>query len=207
MKRIYLHPVPVRIWHWIHALGILLLVLTGAQIRYADHIHVMSLKTAIHWHNVIGFIVLFDFFLWFCFYTFTGKIKTYFPTKEELIHGTIKQALYYGFGIFRGDPNPFHPTPDNKFNPLQKTAYLGIVLILVPIQILTGLLLWDIAQFRPVIDFLGGVKVVDAVHVLLFFFFASFICAHFYLATLGHTPWAHFKAMITGWEEEPEEHH
>ena len=34
MQRIYVHPLPVRIWHWINALGFVLLILTGVQIRY-----------------------------------------------------------------------------------------------------------------------------------------------------------------------------
>ena len=207
MRRIYLHPVPVRIWHWIHALGILFLVLTGIQIRFADYFILVPLKKAVELHNIVGLIVALDFLLWFTFYVFTGRIRTYFPSAEELIIGGFRQAMYYGYGIFRGDPNPFHPTPENKFNPMQKMAYLFIMLFFIPIQILTGLLLWNIKGYQQIINFMGGVKIVDTIHVLLFFFFASFICAHFYLATLGHTPWAHFKAMITGWEEEPEEEH
>jgi thiosulfate reductase cytochrome b subunit len=37
--------------------------------------------------------------------------------------------------------------------------------------------------------------------VLLFIFFCSFIIMHVYLSSLGHTPSAHFKAMITGYED------
>ncbi|MEK7196199.1 MAG: cytochrome b/b6 domain-containing protein, partial [Nitrospirota bacterium] len=36
MKKIYLHPLPVRVWHWINALSFLLLIVTGLQIRYRD---------------------------------------------------------------------------------------------------------------------------------------------------------------------------
>lgn len=207
MKRIYLHPMPVRIWHWLHAFGIAFLVLSGIQIRFADYILVVPLKKAVELHNLVGLIVAIDYLLWFTFYVFTGRIRTYFPTAEELILGSMRQAIYYGYGIFRGDPSPFHPTPENKFNPMQKMAYLFIMLFFIPIQILTGFLLWNIKGYREIIDFMGGVKIVDTIHVLLFFFFFAFIIAHAYLATLGHTPWAHFKAMITGWEEEPEEEH
>jgi thiosulfate reductase cytochrome b subunit len=206
MKRIYLHPLPVRIWHWIHAACITLLVLTGIGIRYADKLGT-PLREMVNYHNVIGLIVAFDYLLWFGFYVFTGRIKTYFPSKEELLENAIRQIRYYSYGIFKGEPNPFHPTPENKFNPLQKTAYLNIMLLLLPIQILTGIILLYPEEFKEIIDFVGGIRVIDAIHVLLFFFFFSFIIAHFYLATLGHTPLAHFKAMITGWEEEPEEHH
>jgi thiosulfate reductase cytochrome b subunit len=51
------------------------------------------------------------------------------------------------------------------------------------------------------VDFFGGVRVVDTVHVLLFVFFTGFVLVHPYLASLAHTPLAHFKAMITGYEE------
>jgi hypothetical protein len=44
------------------------------------------------------------------------------------------------------------------------------------------------------------------IHVLLFIFFSAFIIVHFYLATLGHTTFAHIIAMFTGYEEEHEEH-
>ncbi|MDH3941956.1 MAG: cytochrome b/b6 domain-containing protein, partial [Xanthomonadales bacterium] len=45
-ERVYLHPVPVRIWHWVNALGFLLLILTGFQIRYVDLFSLMSFETA-----------------------------------------------------------------------------------------------------------------------------------------------------------------
>ncbi len=206
MKRIYIHPVPVRIWHWIHAIGIVLLVITGFQIRFAQHIHLMDLSTATTVHNWIGIIVIIDFALWFLFYTFTGKIRVYFPSMEEMIKGTIRQAIFYGYKIFKGAPRPYPVTAENKFNPLQKLAYLAIMFILVPIQLLTGLLLWKVEELKNIVDFLGGIKTIDTVHVLLFFFFVAFIIAHIYLGTLGHTPLSDYKAMITGWEEEPEEH-
>jgi len=42
---------------------------------------------------------------------------------------------------------------------------------------------------------------VANVHVALFVFFVAFILVHPYLASLGKSPSAHFKAMITGYEE------
>jgi thiosulfate reductase cytochrome b subunit len=37
--------------------------------------------------------------------------------------------------------------------------------------------------------------------MLIFIFFSGFIIVHIYLASLGHTPTAHFESMITGYEE------
>ena len=107
-----------------------------------------------------------------------------------------------------GDPNPHHVSAYRKFNPLQSMMYQIIMMLLVPIQFYTGLLLWDVKRFSSMVDMLGGVRGVDTVHVLLFIFFSGFIVVHIYLASLGHTPTAHFKAMVTGYEEvegEPEQ--
>ncbi|MGE5299416.1 MAG: cytochrome b/b6 domain-containing protein, partial [Acidobacteriota bacterium] len=96
--------------------------------------------------------------------------------------------------------------PDNKFNPMQQMAYLAIMLLLIPLQLLSGLLLWDAKRFSDFINLAGGIKIVDTVHVFLFLFFMSFLFVHIYLATLGHTATAHIKAMFTGYEELEEEH-
>ena len=33
MRRVYLHPLPLRIWHWVNALLVILLLATGIQFR------------------------------------------------------------------------------------------------------------------------------------------------------------------------------
>ena len=63
------------------------------------------------------------------------------------------------------------------------------------------MLLWDLERFRGSIELFGGVRVVATVHVLLFIFFTGFIFVHAYLASLSAKPFAHYKAMLTGYEE------
>jgi len=41
MKRIYVHPLPVRIWHWLNATGFVAMILTGIQIRYVGMLDVI----------------------------------------------------------------------------------------------------------------------------------------------------------------------
>ena len=198
---IYIHPAPVRVWHWINAVGILLLVITGLQIRYAEVIHIFSLEEAINLHNYIGLVVIANYFLWFSFYFGTGKIRIYLFHPVKSLPDVIKQMIYYGHGIFKGDPHPHQITPENKFNAMQKQAYLGLMLFLLPMQMISGLFLWKLKFFDEYIKMIGGIKIIDTIHVLLFFFFAIFLLVHSYLASLGHTPTAHFKAMFTGYEE------
>ncbi|MBI4190457.1 MAG: cytochrome b/b6 domain-containing protein [Betaproteobacteria bacterium] len=203
MQRIYVHPLPVRIWHWLNALGFVAMIVTGIQIRYVGLIDLMSFKTAVILHNWIGFILIANFFIWFLFYLFSDKIKVYHPELSPIKHfrDSFRQLKYYGYGIFRGDPNPHHVSVYRKFNAMQSMTYQVIMLLLVPLEFYTGILLWDVQRFSGMIDVLGGVRAVDTAHVLIFIFFVGFIFIHPYLASLGHTRTAHFKAMLTGYEE------
>jgi thiosulfate reductase cytochrome b subunit len=207
MPRIYVHPLPVRIWHWINALGFLVMLFTGFQIRYIGLIDLLSFRTAVVVHNWTGFVLIGNFFIWLLFYLFSDKIRVYHPELSPLKHfrATFRQAMFYGYGIFKGQPNPFHVSVYQKFNSLQSMSYQVIMMLLVPLQFYTGVLLWDINRFSGMIRALGGVRVVDTAHVLIFIFFAGFIPFHMYLATLGHTRTAHLKSMLTGYEEVEDE--
>lgn len=209
MKKIYLHPLPVRIWHWINALSFLTLIATGVQIRYREAINLMSFKSAVDIHNIFGFVLIGNFALWAAYYLFSGKLKIYLPDPsiKTFIEGSVLQGRYYLLGIFKGDKNPHTASPDKKFNPLQQIGYFNIMLFLLPLQILTGLMIWDIKRFSGWIAVAGGLKIVASVHMLLFLFFTAFLFVHVYLTTLGHTPLAHIKAMFTGYEEENEHGH
>ena len=209
MARIYVHPLPVRIWHWINAFGFVAMILTGFQIRYIGLIDLMSFRTAVIVHEWIGFVLIANFFIWLLFYLFSDKIKVYHPELSPMKHfqASFRQAMFYGYGIFKGDPNPHHVSVYEKFNSMQSMSYQVIMLLLVPLQFYTGVLLWDVKRFSGMIDVLGGVRVVDTAHVLIFIFFSGFIFMHIYLATLGHTRMAHIMSMINGYEESVEEGH
>ncbi len=206
MKKIYLHPLPIRIWHWLNALGFIFLILTGANIR--GIIKLFSVETAVEIHSWLGFILLANYCIWLFYYLLTLKIKIYIPPLHhpiEFAKKALRQAKFYGLGIMVGAENPHHSTPDNKFNPMQQVSYLMIMALLIPVQIITGLFLWDPKLFSPIVN-LVGIQIFDAIHIFLWIFFSAFIIVHFYLATLGHTPLAHIIAMFTGYEEEHEEH-
>jgi len=207
MKRLYIHPLPVRIWHWINASGFVLLILTGLQIRYLGVVDVLPFKVAVTVHNWVGFTLIGNFFIWLLFYLFTDKIRVYHPelSPAKYFRDSFRQIQYYGYGIFKGEPNPHHVSAYHKFNAVQSMSYQIIMMLIVPVQFYTGLLLWDVKRFAGAVEFFGGVRVVDTVHVLIFIVFVLFLFVHIYLATLGHTRTAHLKAMVTGYEEVEEE--
>lgn len=212
--KIYLTPTPVRIWHWLNALGIITLCASGAQIRFPEQVHLFgSFKSAVALHNTAGIVVAISFVLWLGYYLLVAcsLVKLYVPNQEDLQHGILRQAWFYFFNFFRGKPNPHHTTPESKFNPMQKAAYLVIMMILVPLVIVSGFLIMNIGPMREILLLAGGLKLMVGLHFLLACSLCAFIFTHVYLATLGHTPFAHFVPMWTGWEEvEPpstEPHH
>jgi thiosulfate reductase cytochrome b subunit len=208
-ERIYLTATPIRIWHWVNALAIVTLCATGAQIRFPEYVNLFgTYKGAIRLHNTAGIVASLSFLLWLAYYLVFARtlLKIYLPTVDDLTRGLVRQAkFYFWFYFFGGTPNPHETTPDNKFNPLQKTAYAVLMIVLVPLIIVSGVGLLNFAPLRGWIMAVGGIKLLAGAHYLIACAFCAFVFTHAYLATLGHTPLAHFKPMWTGWEEV--EHH
>jgi thiosulfate reductase cytochrome b subunit len=203
-EQLYINPLPVRIWHWLNALGFVVLILTGTQIRYPDLFNVVTFETAVKTHNWVSFTVIGNYFVWLCFYLFTDKITVYHPelNMRKFFDKAFSQMMYYSYGIFRGEQKPHKVLPHDKFNPLQSITYQIVMLLVVPIQFVTGIMMWDIKRFEAPIEMLGGLNNVVTVHVLIYIFFVAFTLVHAYMGALGHTPSAHFKEMFTGYEED-----
>jgi thiosulfate reductase cytochrome b subunit len=206
---IYLQPLPVRIWHWLNALGIVTLCITGAQIRFPEYVTICgTYRSAIMLHNTAGLVVAVSFSIWFFYYKLSNTItKIYVPKVNDLTIGLFRQVLFYFLTYFCGAPNPHHATPDNKFNPLQKSAYLAIMFVLMPFVSLTGIFLMNMGPMREIVLVIGGLKILVALHFLLACSLCAFLFTHVYLATLGSTPLAYFKPMWTGWEKVEEHEH
>jgi thiosulfate reductase cytochrome b subunit len=136
IPRVYINPLPVRIWHWLNAIGFVVLILSGTQIRYADMFNVMSFETAIKTHNWVAFAVIGNYFIWLGFYLFTDKITNYHPelNVKKFFEKAFSQILYYSYGIFRGERSPHKVIPNDKFNPMQSITYQIVMMLVVPTQ-------------------------------------------------------------------------
>jgi thiosulfate reductase cytochrome b subunit len=131
----------------------------------------------------------------------SGEIKQFIPRPYGFIDQAIVQAKYYMKGIFKGGFHPFEKTPEKKMNPLQQATYFAILNILLPLQILTGALMWGVQRWPEIAGTLGGLPFLAPFHSLVAWTFASFIVGHVYLTTTGYEPLSGMKAMVTGWEE------
>lgn len=206
-KRYELYSHYERVWHWLQAGGILLLILTGAAIHTSALPEIIPFSTAVMIHNVLGLLLVFNAFLGLFYYVATGTIRQYLPEPHDFIALSFQQALYYLRGIFRGEPHPLVKVPHRRLNPLQQVTYLAILNVLLPLQVVTGLLMMGAQQWPETVASIGGLGTLALVHTAGAWLFGSFVIMHVYLTTTGHTPLSNLKAMILGYEDLPDAAH
>ena len=205
MKRIYLHPLPLRIWHWANALMVILLVITGIQLRISGVASLRPHDPFLLIHKYAGWAMAASWVIWVVYGLISDHLRRHYLFKKGDFRGTFRQAKFYLISIFKGEENPFQPSPDGKFNPLQKLAYGSVMALFAPILVFTGLLFSDIPFFRKYILLWNIVGVINAIHVMAAYVILLYLVFHVYMATLGPTVFSHSKAMILGYEEGPDD--
>ena len=199
--RVHMYDLYERMWHWLQASAILLLIFTGLVIHKPHFFGMFSFPYMVNVHNVLGFILITNAVLSLFYHLASGEIRQYLPEPKGFVANTLAQMMYYSRGIFAGNPHPLKKTKEQKLNPLQQVTYLVILNILLPAQIVTGLLIWGLQRWPHIAAELGGLPVLALVHTLVAWAFAAFIVMHIYLTTTGHKPTAGIESMITGWDE------
>lgn len=201
MKGTYIHPLPIRIWHWINAFIVIVLIITGLQLRMPYISIFENYRSVILIHKYFGYAMTISFLFWFFYYMITGGFKKHYLLKITDIKAIPNQVKYYMYGIFKGKKNPHTPSKDNKFNAMQKITYATIMLIFTPVISFTGILFSDILYFFTWINVIGGLRVLDAIHVISAYIFVFYLIVHLYMSTLGKKIYSHTKSMITGYED------
>jgi len=196
---VYMYTLYERFWHWLQAVAITILLVTGLEIHFSA-VQLFGYVLAVRVHNIVSFIVVANAVFAAFYHLASGEIRQYLPQPVGFFGQGISQAKYYLSGIFLGHPHPFEKRPDKKLNPLQQVTYLSILNILLPIQIVTGLLIWGAQRWEAVDATLGGLTLLAPIHALGAWMFAAFLLLHVYLTTTGLTPTANIGAMLHGWE-------
>lgn len=200
-QKVYMYTVYERLWHWLQTITIILLLFTGLIIHRPDIFAIFSFRYVVLVHNILAAILLVNAFLALFYHLASGEIKQYIPRVGGFFDQAIVQAVYYMRGIFKGAPHPFEKTPEKKLNPLQQVTYFGILNILLPLMVITGILMWGVQQYPNLAESLGGLPFLAPFHTLIAWLFAAFIVAHVYLTTTGPAPMAGIKAMVVGWDD------
>ncbi len=198
MERIYIFTRFERFWHWMQALLIIGMLITGFEIHGSYHLLGFTLAHQVHTIAAWALITLWLFAIFWHFTT--GEWRQYIPTMQ----GVDKIIRHYAWGIFQGEPHPFRITRTRKHNPMQAQTYLAIKVLLNPLIWISGLLYRyynELAALGYALD-LGTIALA---HTIGAFLMLAFLISHLYLITTGETVAAQLKAMITGWEEVPDE--
>ena len=149
----------------------------------------------------MGFILLANAFLALFYHLSTGYIRQFIPEPKDFVSMAFRLAVYYLRDIFRGEWHPFKRDFHHKLNPLQQIIYLVILNLLLPFQVVSGLLLWGSQYWPGTVDSLIDISLLTEAHSLASWMFVAFIIGHIYMTTTGPTPMSYLKGMITGWEE------
>lgn len=195
-NRIFLYKRYERFWHWSQAALVILMMITGFEVHGTYKL--LGFGKAVNYHTLFAWTLL-TLWAFTIFWQFTtGEWRQYIPTLKRV----DVMVRYYIFGIFRNAPTPFHKTAVKKHNPLQRLAYLALLSMLSPIIWGSGLFYLFYSNWKGWgIDTYLSLEAVALTHTAGAFMMLIFFIAHVYLTTTGHTPTAHIKAMITGWEE------
>jgi len=196
VERIYVFKRFERFWHWSQASLIIFMLITGFEVHGSYSLFGFGKAVSLHTIAAWSLIGLWVFAIFWHFTT--GEWKQYIPTTDKV----VAMIKFYSVGIFTNAPHPFKATTLKKHNPLQRLAYLGVMLFIGPLLWLSGwfyLFFSDWAAWG--VDKYVSLEWVAFFHAAGAFMMLMFLIAHVYLTTAGHTPTSHIKAMITGWEE------
>jgi thiosulfate reductase cytochrome b subunit len=141
LARVYMYGAAERLWHWTMALSVLLLLATGLSIHYSQR-SPLGMPTAVFLHNVAAVVLLVTAFLSVVAHLASGEVRQFIPRGAGLPRRLALQVQFYLKGIFVGASHPFTKRREEKLNPLQQLTYAGLLNLLLPFQLLTGVLLW-----------------------------------------------------------------
>lgn len=198
-KEVFIYKLIIRLGHWLNAISVLALLITGFVMHYAGPSNLLA------WiHSIAGGVFVLLWILFILYEILTFDIKQYIVRGWELREGILRQALFYTIGIFKQEEHPYHMKPDARLNPLQKIAYFSIMFFLVPLLGITGLLLVIPERMGFAIQYFGmeNMKFVFIIHLAGAFTMLAYLLGHLYLGTTGDKVSQHYKVMITGKHDE-----
>lgn len=204
--KLYLYPLSIRIWHLLNAILVILLILTGVSLQYASkEFQIIPFSTAISIHNVCCVLLTFNYLQFFIASLVSKNFRFYIVRQPNFWKRTMKQARFYAYGVFKGEPHPFEVTENEKFNPLQKLSYWFVIFIFLPAVIVTGWGLLYPDNVAHVIFGVSGLHVTAIIHIITGFILSIFLVVHIYLCTVGMKWSDAIKTIATGYHHPIEE--
>jgi thiosulfate reductase cytochrome b subunit len=191
-----IQPAWVRVMHWINAIAIILMIMSGLQVYNASPLfksltfsHSITLGGwlggALLWHFAAMWLLMINGLAYLITGFATGRFaKKLFPIS---VHGVISDA---------GRALTFRLSHDDlsKYNQVQRLLYAGIIVVGIVI-VLSGLSIWKPVQLQYLKALFGGYDVARYVHFFCMATIVAFMAIHVLLAILVPKS---LRAMIIG---------
>ncbi|HVV81164.1 MAG TPA: cytochrome b/b6 domain-containing protein [Pseudolabrys sp.] len=190
-----IHPLWVRVCHWINAIAILVMIGSGWQIYNASPLFDFVfprqitlggwLAGGIMWHFAAMWVLVINGLVYVTLGFVTGRFRRkLWPITPRAVFADTKAALT--FKLAHDDLS--------KYNAVQKLLYTGVILCAVLI-VLTGLAIWKPVQFQELTALFGGYDVARVIHFFAMAAIVAFLVVHILLALLVPKS---LRAMVTG---------
>ena len=193
-ESVTIHPLAVRLTHWINAAAIIVMITSGWRIYDASPLFDFTFPKAITLGGWLG-----------------GALQWHFAAMWVLVINTIVYLAYgLASGHFRGSFLPIRPAAvvrDIKgalhgqlthelgvYNAVQRSFYVGVIAAIIA-TILSGLAIWKPTQFKALGFFMGGYDGGRLVHFFGMTAIVAFIVVHLALVLIVPST---FLPMITG---------
>jgi thiosulfate reductase cytochrome b subunit len=189
------HPLIVRATHWINAIAVVIMILSGWQIYNASPLFPFAfpawmtlggwLGGAIQWHFAAMWLLMANGALYLGYGIASGRIRTrFFPIRPREVLRDLAEALK---GKLAHDDIA-------HYNGVQKLFYVGVIAALI-LVVLSGLAMWKPVQLSWLVVLLGGFQGARLVHFLAMAVIVGFLFVHVVMALIVPKT---IRAMIVG---------
>jgi len=191
-----LHPLPVRVMHWINAAAMIIMIMSGWKIynddvifswlRFPDAITLGTwAQHGLQWHFFGMWIVVLNGLVYLIYGLATGRFRRkLFPISWRDLVATIHEAMT--FRLKHDDLT--------RYNAVQKLLYVGIMLVGI-LVVLSGLSIWKPVQFSELAKLFYDFQSARLVHFLCMTAIVLFLVLHVALTLIVPRS---LVAMVTG---------
>jgi thiosulfate reductase cytochrome b subunit len=190
-----IHPLIVRITHWINALAILVMVTSGWRIYNASPLFPFRIPNeltlggwlagALQWHFAAMWVLVLNGLAYVTYGIVSGHFRRkFFPLTPAAVLRDVKEALR---GKLAHDDL-------SMYNAAQRAAYLAILLCLV-VLVCSGLVIWKPVQFYELGLLMGDYESARIVHFCAMALMVFIVLVHIVMVVLVPRT---FPTMITG---------
>ena len=179
-----IHPRWLRITHWVNAVAIVVLVMSGWRIYDASPLFDFRIPNeitlggwlggALLWHFAAMWLLGLNGIVYLLWNVASGRLLAkFFPLTPRAVLADLFAAL-------RGHLT--HADP-RQYNAVQRAAYLFVMLDAV-LLVLSGLVLWKSVQFPVLREMLGGYEIARRVHFVAMSLMVVFVAVHLVMVAL-----------------------